>query len=222
MVELRDECLELEGTQDVRDNIIRTAADLEFQFDEWVVNPANLKAAFELITDLSTVDKDKHPIGRMALFSKDPVLVALSCFGEKSCPTWDIPNGTQCSLAKPLPPSPPSAPRGQSKKGDISDAAWIMVVRYTDLFSATDEFKRMASSLCYRSTSSVIAKKVGHRVFSRDRMGEFWREMREALRHVNPNAKFEKEGDGTKRKRDGDSGEGPVGGGTKRSRGLAF
>jgi hypothetical protein len=80
----------------------------------------------------------------------------------------------------------------------------------------------MASSLQYRSTSSVIAKKVGHRVFSRDRMAEFWREMRDALRHVNPNAKFEVESDAIKRKRDGDDGSGPVGEGTKRARGLDF
>lgn len=210
------------ATQDVRDNIIRAAADLEFESDEWVVNPANLRAAFSLISDLSSLKADTHPIGRLALFSKDPVLVALSCFGEKSVPTWAIPNGTKCSLAKMLPPTPPSAPRGRSQKGDISDAAWIMVVRSTDLFSAVDEFKKMATTLQYTSTSSVIAKKVGHRVFSRDRMGEFWKELREALRHVNPNAKFEVEADVLKRKRDGDAGEGPVGKGEKRARGLDF
>lgn len=222
MVELRDVCLSLEATQDTRDNIIRVAADLEFESDDWVVNPANLRAAFLLISDLSSLKAVTHPIGRMALFSKDPVLVALSCFGEKSCPTWDIPNGMKCSLSKPLPPSPPSAPRGQSKRGDISDAAWIMVIRYTDLFSAVDEFKRMAATLCYRTTSSVIAKKVGHRVFSRDRMGEFWREMRTALRYVNPNAKFEVETDAVKRTREGDEGDGPVGDGAKRARKLDF
>nr|WKR37719.1 hypothetical protein [Leptosphaeria biglobosa ambi-like virus 1] len=222
MVELRSLCLTLEATQDVRDNIIRAAVDLEFELDEWVVNPANLRAVFNLISDLSSLKAETHPIGRMALFTKDPVLVALSCFGEKSCPTWDIPNGTQCSLQKPNPPSPPSAPRGQSKKGDISDAAWVMVVRYTDLFSAVDEFKRMAATLTYKSTSSVIAKRVGHRVFSRDRMAEFWKELREALRHVNPNAKFEVDSDVLKRKRDGDGGSGPVGEGAKRAKGLDF
>jgi hypothetical protein len=53
-------------------------------------------------------------------------------------------------------------------------------------------------------------------------MGEFWREMREALRHVNPNAKFEVESDALKKKRDGDFGSGPVGEGAKRMRGLDF
>lgn len=222
MVELRDLCLTLEATQDIRDAIIRAAADLDFGEETWVVNPANLASAFSLMSNLSLLEKDKHPVGRMALFSKDPVLVALSCFGEKSCPTWDIPNGVKCSLAKSTPPAPPSAPKKGTQRGDISDAAWIMVVRYTDLFSAVDEFKKMASTLQYRSTASVVAKKVGHRVFSREKMGEFWKEMRGALRHVNPNAKFESDGDVVKRKREGDEGQGPVGSKAPKTRKLDF
>jgi hypothetical protein len=201
MVDLREICLSQEVTQDVRDNIIRLASNLDFGLEFWVVNPANLKKCFMLLSDLSTLTLDTYPIGRLALFSKDPAVVALSCFGEKSCPTWEIPNGVKCSLSKPNPPMPPTAPRGRGPTGQTSDAAWIMVVRYTDLLSAVDEFKRMAATLQYRSTPSSIAKKVGHRVFSRDRMGEFWREMREALRHVNPNAPFEVEGEGSKRQR---------------------
>lgn len=223
MVDLRSLCLTLEATQDVRDNIIRNASNLDFGESSWVVNPAHLKAAFLLISDLSTLNAALHPISRLALFSKDSVLVAFSCFGEKSCPTWDIPNGIKCSLAGVNPPSPPTAPQRSQSRGSISDAAWIMVIRYTDLFSAVEEFKRMAITLNYRSTPSGIAKKVGHRVFSRDRMGEFWREMREAVNHVNPNAKFETEADVLKRKRDGDEGQGPLGNeGAKRVRRLGF
>jgi hypothetical protein len=74
-----------------------------------------------------------------------------------------------------------------------------MVIRQTDLFSAVEEFKRMASTLTYRSTSSILAKRVGHRVFSRDRMAEFWGAMRESLRVVNPLAAFEQQGGKLKR-----------------------
>jgi hypothetical protein len=87
----------------------------------------------------------------------------------------------------------------KASKGDISDAAWVMVVRGTDLFSTVDEFRKMASTLTYRSTSSVLAKRVGHRVFSRDRMAEFWIPMREALRTVNPLVEFEDAGATLKR-----------------------
>lgn len=225
MVELRKLCLTLSATQDVRDNVIRAAADLDFGNDSWVVNPANLKAAFLLISNLSSIKADIHPIGRLALFSKDAVLVALSCFGEKSCPTWDIPNGVKCSLSKTNPPTPPvQSTKGRNNSGQISDAAWIMVIRYTDLLSAVSEFKQMAATLEYRSTPSAIAKKVGHRIFSRDRMSEFWRELREALRHVNPQARFETEGDvvNKRKEREGDDDQATGGQGGKRVRKLDF
>jgi len=74
-----------------------------------------------------------------------------------------------------------------------------MVIRQTDLFSAVEEFKKMASTLVYRSSSSELARRVGHRVFSRDRMAEFWKEMREALRVVNPLAAFESDEGNLKR-----------------------
>jgi hypothetical protein len=79
----------------------------------------------------------------------------------------------------------------KSSRGEISDAAWVMVIRTTDLFSAVDEFRKMASTLSYRSSASKLAKTVGHRVFSRERMNEFWLPMREALRTVNPLVEFE-------------------------------
>lgn len=200
MIELRTFCTDLVGTQDVRDEIIRKAAMLDFGKDPWVINPANLKRCMTLISSPSILD-ETYPIGRLALFRKDMVLVALSCFGEKTAPSWDIPNGTKCSLSKANPPSPP--PMGSSnrakQKGEISDAGWVMVIRQTNLFSSVDEFNRMASTLEYKSSPSALAKRVGHRVFSRERMAEFWGPMREALRVVNPLAAFEKEGGGTKR-----------------------
>jgi len=195
MFGLRELCSTLVATQDIRDEIIRKASLLDYGIEQWVINPSNLKECMNLIASPSDLASG-HPIGRMSLFSKDPVLVALSCFGEKTSPSWDIPNGIQVSLSKPNPPSlplPKARERGSSSKGEISDAAWVMVIRQTDLFSAVEEFKRMASTLKYRSSSSSLAKRVGHRVFSRDRMAEFWGPMREALRVVNPLAAFETE-----------------------------
>lgn len=202
MFDLRRMCLESSVSQSERDEIIRRAANLDFCVDTWVVNPANLKAAFHLIANFSNLD-ETYPIGRLSLFSNDPVLVALSCFGEKSCPSWDIPNGTPCSLAKAIPPSPPATNISRrGGQGVISDAAWVMVVRQTDLLSGVEEFRSMAATLTYRSSASQLARKVGHRVFSRERMNEFWGTMREALRSVNPNARFEEEGSSSKRARE--------------------
>jgi len=200
MYALRELCLTSNLTQIERDDITRRAAQLDFGNDSWVINPANLKAALSLMSNLSDLDATM-PIGRLALFSSDPVTVCLSLFGEKSCPTWDIPNGVQCSLKKAIPPSPPVNVNRKGAKGEISDAAWVMVIRTTDLISAVSEFKEMATSLCYRSSSSALARKVGHRVLSRDRMAEFWGELRAAIRVVNPSAVYDEDVDQSQKKR---------------------
>lgn len=195
MVQLREMCLSAFVSQSSKDEIIRRAAHLDFGDSSWVINPANLKRCFNLMTNLSAL-KHTDPIGRLALFSTDPVLVALSCFGEDSCPSWDIPNGTRCSLKKANPPVPLVDNRKKGGPGVISDATWVMVIRKTDLVSGVSEFRDMADSGEYRSSSSSLAKSVGHRVFTREKMAEFWLNMREAVRTVNPKFAFEDSEDG--------------------------
>jgi len=66
-----------------------------------------------------------------------------------------------------------------------------MTVRKTKLPDAVDEFRRMATTMKYRSVSSVEARKSGYIVIGRDRMGVFWNNMRDALKVINPDAKLE-------------------------------
>jgi len=197
MWDLRLLCLDLVITQDKRDEIIRRAAYLRFRIQPWVLSPSNLSLCFRGISDIGDLKPYvDYPISRLTLFSKDKTFLMLSCFGEKSAPSWDIPNGIKCSLKRSDPPTVPEASLRKGAGGNINDAAWVMVVRTTDVMSAVEDFRRMAGDLSYRSTSSVLAKRVGHRVFGRDRMTEFWSEMREACRAVNPNVVFE-EGSGS-------------------------
>lgn len=204
MVELRKHCLDSPVSADQRAEILRRAAHLDFGHQSWTISPANLKRCFTLMSNFSLLD-DTYPIGRLSLFETDPLTVALSCFGEKSCPSWDIPAGTPCSLKKTTPPVPAVANRKKGSVGNISDAAWVMVIRQTTLPESVKEFSAMASTLTYRSSSSALAKKVGHRVFTRERMAEFWIPMRDALRMVNPNAAFEEEGSGGPKRSRGSS-----------------
>jgi hypothetical protein len=188
MVQLRRLCLNLAMTPDDRDDIIQKAASLRFSQSHWVISPVMLKRCFSLISNLSEL-KDEYPISRLCLFSKDPVLIALSCFGEKSAPSLNTPQGMQCSTKSPNPPSPPQMSLGAPKsKGVASDAAWVMTIRKTDIMSAIDDFKVLADLQAYRSISSVMAKKQGFHSYSRDRMAEFWKELREAYRVVNPSS----------------------------------
>jgi hypothetical protein len=223
MVDLRRLCLSLECSQESRDDIIAAAAYLDFGSSSWVINPANLKAALSLMTNLEGDINESYPISRLTLFSRDVVFVALSCFGEKTAPSWDLPNGTSCSLKEVSPPIPPAGPALASAKRSItSDATWVMVIRTTDIFTAVDEFRRMGETGCYRSIPSATAKKSGHRVFSRDRMGGFWSELRAALVMVNPSVDFRVMGEALKRKRESDEGSGPLGGGVRVKRRPGF
>jgi len=197
MWDLRLLCVDLVITQDKRDEIIRRAAYLRFRIQPWVLSPSNLSLCFRGIADLGDLKPYvDYPISRLTLFSKDKTFLMLSCFGEKSAPSWDIPNGVKCSLKRNDPPTVPEASLRKGAGGKVNDAAWVMVVRTTDVMSAVEDFRRMSGDLSYRSTSSELAKRVGHRVFGRDRMVEFWGDMREACRAVNPNVVFE-EGSGS-------------------------
>jgi hypothetical protein len=187
MVELRNICLPLSLTPDDRDYIVQKASTLRFSQTHWVISPNNLRRCFLLISNLSQHLTPDCPISRVTLFSKDPVLIALSVFGERSAPSLNIPNGTLCSAKSPNPPSLPKAVnKGSNSNGQTSDAAWVMTVRKTDLMSAVEDFKLLSETQSYRSLSSVLAKKQGFHSFSRDRMAEFWNELRTAYRQVNP------------------------------------
>lgn len=210
MVALRKLCLSLECSADDRDYIQQQAGNLEFGPRHWVISPAKLDDCFSLLSDLSRL-QSSDPISRLCLFSRDAVLIALSCFGEKSCPSWDIPQGTLVPITTPNPPIVPASVKGSSKSGVISDATWVMTIRKTDLPSACDEFRRMAAKGGYRSVSSILGRKQGMSVFSRDQMAKFWGNMQEAFRHVNPDVKLATAGDSSGKRKAADSGEGPAG-----------
>lgn len=189
---LRDACLPRRFTSDDRDYIIQKASGLRFSQRTWALSPAMLRKSLSLISDLSENLDESCPISRICLFSTDPVLVGLSVFGEKSSPSWNIPNGSLNTVKTPAPPSiPPQDIRGSGSRGVVNDAGWVMEVRRTDLMSAVEDFREMAKLQAYRSLPSVQARKQGYLIFSRDRMAEFWTQLRSAYRQVDPGFIFD-------------------------------
>jgi hypothetical protein len=186
MMELRALCLVAKLSSDEVAFVIGRAADLTYSTEpHWVVNPANIKKAMQLISGEIPL-QPTTPITRHCLFSKDPVLLGLSVFGEEAAPSWNIPSGQLKSL-KGAPPRAPDSREGQYGKtrgGVISDADWSMVVRRTTLKNAVDDFRETARLGGYRTTSSVLARKQGYYSFGPDRMIEFWAAMQVAYRSV--------------------------------------
>jgi hypothetical protein len=186
MFELRKICIDSRTKPDEVNQIILFARDLRFSHRAWTVSPIHLKLSLNLMTDLTLLD-DTYPISADSIFSKDPVLVALSVFGD-SVPSWDIPSGTLQSISVDAPPNPPTSVNMKTTAaGQINDAAWVMQVRKTYLADAVEAFRRMANSGGYRTTTSVLAKKQGYYVYQRGRMIEFWNELKAAFRTINPN-----------------------------------
>jgi len=78
-----------------------------------------------------------------------------------------------------------------------------MNLRRTDLFSAMADFQRMAQNMAYTAVSTVEARKSGYIVIGREKMPEFWKDIRLALKVVNPAVQLEGEDPkGTKRAAD--------------------
>jgi hypothetical protein len=69
----------------------------------------------------------------------------------------------------------------------------------------------MAAKSGYRSVSSILGRKQGMSVFSRDQMSKFWGSMQEAFRHVNPEVRLAGAEEGLGKRKAADSGEGPAG-----------
>jgi hypothetical protein len=187
MVQLRSLCVASPFTEDQKEEIIARASLLRFSQSMWPLSPAMLKRALSLMSDITKLDST-YPISRLCLFSADVVLIGLSVFGEKSAPSWNLPQGTSCKLGKSPPSIPTNVNKGSSNRGTVSDATWVMTIRRTDLKSAVSDFRLMAKQDCYRSVASSAAKKQGFLTFSRDRMGEFWNSMVAAYRVVNPDS----------------------------------
>jgi len=202
MFGLREICVSAQVTPDAMSSIITHARDLRFSSHSWTVSPVNLKSALSLMVDLGQLD-DTYPIAADTLFSRDPVLIGLSVFGD-IVPSWEIPSGTLQSISVDAPPNPPSTSTQvkASKTGMINDAAWVMEIRRVSLTEAVEGFKRMAKAGGYRTIASAAARKQGYYVYQRGRMMEFWNELRDAMRTINTDIKSGKGEDSKKRMAD--------------------
>lgn len=216
MFALRKLLIPLKFNQTDRDQIHQYSRDLDFTEQPWGISAGTLQRAFTLIKTPSLLDST-YPISRFSLFSSDPVRVAFSCFGETSCPSWDIPNGKVVRIGA----NPPSVvDNGRPKPGSravvTSDADWVMTIRTTDLLACCEDFKKMAGNMSYRTVPSTEARKRGFRSFSRTNMAVFWKDMVDAIGVTNPHGELA-EGGGFKRKAT-DSGSGIAGEGTVHKR----
>jgi len=163
MVELRSTLLNLHLNENLRQIIVKSAEDLRFPLRPWSINLGSLKLALNLIMDPQSLKND-FPISPRALFSKDMIVVALSCFGEESCPSFHNPNGTPISLTGSLPdPSSKERQRGKDKKGkqQTSSGGWTFTVSRVKFDRAVGDLRTVLREKVARSISSNVARATG-------------------------------------------------------------
>lgn len=167
MVELRSVLLELPLTEDAKNNVVNAAVSLRFPARPWNVNLVSLERLLKLAGSLDHLIMS-DPIHARALFSRDSIIVSMSCFGESSCPSFIHSNGTPIDLTKSLPrPSGESTIRGNNSKGkqQTSNAAWIATVRRIRFDEAIGDFRKMMNEKKIRSVSTSVARGTGCVVF---------------------------------------------------------
>lgn len=173
---MRDKLLGIPLTEGAKDEIISTARNLRYPSRPWSVNHTDLMKMIEIIRSPATIN-DNTPLGPRSLFSKDWIVVALSCFGEITCPSFYHANGTAINLDGNLPrPSGDSNSGGDRRKGKqtTSNAAWTFAVRRVQYDEALGDLRRVLSKKEARSISSSIARGLGCVVISGKQFGELF------------------------------------------------
>lgn len=175
MVGLRARLLGLPLTESTKNTIIGLAASLRFPSRPWNVNLNSIKQMIEISRDVSLIS-DSTPIGPRALFSTDPIIVALSCFSESSCPSFLHPNGSPIDLAGNLPrPSGESSRGGRARgKQQTSNASWTFAVRRVRFDESVGDLRKILKERMARSVSSSVARATGCVVFSGKQFSEIF------------------------------------------------
>jgi len=168
MFELREFFLDIPLTESAKDEIMKVASNLRFPARPWNVNVTSLCNLLDLSRDISRLGEN-DPIGPRALFTRNSIEVAMSCFGESSCPSFYHPNGTSINLIGSLPSAPRefNRQRGQPKgKQQVSNAAWTFAVRRIRFEEAIGDLRKVLNEKTARSVSSSVARGTGCVVIS--------------------------------------------------------
>lgn len=167
MVELAVFLMELPLTEHSKEAIVGLAANLRYPSRPWNVNVGSIERLIEISKSTANI-KSSDPLGPRALFTKDAITVAMSCFGESSCPSFIHPNGTPINLTGSLPrPSGEQTSRQRGARGrqQTSNAAWTFAVRRVRFDEAIGDFRKLLREKTARSISSSVARGTGCVVF---------------------------------------------------------
>lgn len=173
---LRDTLLGIPLTESTKDEITALAKNLRFPSRPWNVNHTSLMRMIDIIRGLPVIS-DTTPIGPRGLFTKDMIVVALSCFSEGTCPSLIHANGTPINLDGNLPrPSTgsnkdKSQPRGRQT---TSNAAWTFAIRRVRFDEALGDLRNMLREKQARSVSSSVARGLGCVVITGKQFGELF------------------------------------------------
>lgn len=176
MTALRETLLSITLTESAKEEIVALAKHLRFPARPWNVNHANIMKMIEIIRGLPVLT-ETTPIGPRGLFSKDMIVVALSCFGEGTCPSFMHANGTAIDLsgALPRPSREQGMVRDRPQRGqNQSNAGWTFAIRRVRYDEALGDLRTMLRTKQARSVTSSVARNLGCVVISGKSFGELF------------------------------------------------
>jgi hypothetical protein len=176
MSSLRTLLLGTSLSESAKEEITALAKLLRYPARPWNINHANIMKMIEIIRGLPVIN-DSTPLGSRALFSKDMITVALSCFGEGTCPSFIHANGTPIDLSGTLPRPSREQTMGRDKprgRQTTSNAAWTFAIRRVRYDEALGNLRTLLNNKQARSVSSSIARQLGCVVIQGKQFGEMF------------------------------------------------
>jgi hypothetical protein len=188
-----------------RNEMKELVGKVRFPQKRWPVTLTSITKFLNILSSpLDEISLD-DPIGPEAMFSTDPLEIAMSCFKPNCCPSFRCPSGVKIDLSLTKPPAPPNSRTEKKGKGpqQINNGGWIFSVRRVDFFEAVSDFRILIKEREARSLGSSASRGLGYFVLSGGNFERVFLDMRRVIGVFDPSSFTETqatdEGLGTKR-----------------------
>lgn len=181
MNDLRMLLLQARLNETQKKDIRESAVKLRFRYRKWSINLGSITKLLSTLQEGVSSISDDYPIGPEALFSNDPVEIAMSCFPSDGCPSFRHPSGVPIDLRAKKAPVPPQSTtaRGGKNPGQVNNGGWIFSVRRVAYTEAVADFRLMIHESEARSMGAAASKGLGYFVLSGGNFEKVFLQLRE-------------------------------------------
>lgn len=187
---LRSLLLVCSFTDSEKTTVLDLVGRIRFTQKKWPVTLTNIMRFLDILSkSLDDIDFET-PLGPEAMFSTDPIEVAMSCFKDGSFPSFRHPSGVPIDLSLRKAPGPQLS--NQSKKGkgpqSVNNGGWIFSVRRVDFVEAVSDFRLLLKEKEARSLGSAASKGLGYFVLAGGNFERVFLKLRDVIGTIDPSS----------------------------------